>query len=299
MPEGESGTLQSWTHFLSAMPTRKTFSDLLPLRISRFLSVLRLSEQELHMSSHVMVVDNDRVNSRVIELVLKDAEYSVEVMQIGEQALDEILRRTPDLAVIDVEVNGLSGFEFCKQLRSGGYLGPVIFTSSRGEVELKLEAFRIGADDFIVKPFDPLEFVARVHSVIRRSRVSDEHAQGTIVQVENAELHIGRLTYKSNAVSPVVLTPTEMKILECLMRNHHITISRTTLIERVWGYDFLGDTNRIDVYIRRIRRKIEVNPATPEYLHTVRGLGYVFKYRPIASTSEESPVDLASNAQVI
>jgi two-component system, OmpR family, response regulator RegX3 len=229
------------------------------------------------MSARVVVADNDRVTSRVISLVLSDAGYDAVSFPIEPGSSTEINEQQPDLTIIDVDFNGTGGFEFCKELRSRGYMGPVIFTSTKGDMDVKLEAFRIGADDYILKPFDPLEFVARVQSVIRRSRLSVQNCQGTIVQVEDAELHVGKLTYKSDTVPPIVLTPTEMKILECLMRNHDITISRSTLIERVWGYDFLGDTNRIDVYIRRIRRKIEVDPAYPQYLHTVRGLGYVFR----------------------
>jgi DNA-binding response OmpR family regulator len=98
-----------------------------------------------------------------------------------------------------------------------------------------------------------------------------------MLRAGDAELSIGNLTYSSSTVSPTLLTPTEMRILECLMRNHRIIISRETLIERVWGYEFIGDTNRVDVYIRRVRRKIEPDPATPRYLHTVRGIGYVFR----------------------
>jgi two-component system, OmpR family, response regulator RegX3 len=232
-----------------------------------------------NMPGRVVVVDNDNVTSKVMTLVLTEAGYEAHTVPITAISGSEVTQRQPDLTIIDVDFNGSGGFEFCKELRSKGYMGPVIFTSTKGDMDVKLEAFRIGADDYIVKPFDPLEFVARVQSVIRRSRVSNQNCQGTIVKVDDAELHVGKLTYKSSTVSPTVLTPTEMKILECLMRNHDITISRTTLIERVWGYDFLGDTNRIDVYIRRIRRKIEADPAFPQYLHTVRGLGYVFKVK--------------------
>jgi two-component system, OmpR family, response regulator RegX3 len=231
------------------------------------------------MNARVVVADSDRVTSRVISLVLSDAGYDVVSLPIQPGADNDVPDQESDLTIIDVDFNGTGGFEFCKVLRSRGYRGPVIFTSSRGDMDVKLEAFRIGADDYIVKPFDPLEFVARVQSVIRRSRISSQQCQGAIVEVEDAELHVGKLTYKSARVTATVLTPTEMKILECLMRNHDITISRTTLIERVWGYDFLGDTNRIDVYIRRLRRKIEADPANPEYLHTARGLGYVFRVR--------------------
>jgi two-component system, OmpR family, response regulator RegX3 len=250
------------------------------------------------MPGRVVVVDNDVVTSKVMTLVLTEAGLEANATRVDENTGHDIAQNNPDLVVIDVELNGTGGIEFCKSLRSSGYMGPVIFTSTRRDVEIKLKAFEIGADDFIVKPFDPLEFVARVQSVIRRSRLSIQNCQGTIVQVEDAELHVGKLTYKSDTVQPIVLTPTEMKILECLMRNHDITISRSTLIERVWGYDFLGDTNRIDVYIRRIRRKIEVDPAYPQYLHTVRGLGYVFRAKG-SDDRTGSEIDTSPDAPVL
>ena len=100
---------------------------------------------------------------------------------------------------------------------------------------------------------------------------------GTLLRVDDAELSIAELSYSSALVERVVLTPTEMRILECLMRNARIVISRERLIERVWGYDLEGDTNRLDVYIRRVRRKIETNTAQPKYLQTIRGVGFVFR----------------------
>jgi two-component system, OmpR family, response regulator RegX3 len=239
------------------------------------------------MPGRIIVVDNDEVTSKVMSLVLSEAGFEANITRVDERSPQGIAHANPDLVVLDVELNGSGGLEFCKLLRASGYMNPVIFTSTRRDVDIKLEAFEIGADDFVVKPFDPLEFVARVQSVIRRSRLSVQNCQGTIVQVEDAELHVGKLTYKSDIVQPAVLTPTEMKILECLMRNHDITISRSTLIERVWGYDFLGDTNRIDVYVRRIRRKIEADPAYPQYLHTTRGLGYVFQVRHREQPAED------------
>jgi two-component system, OmpR family, response regulator RegX3 len=249
------------------------------------------------MKERVVLLDSDAVTSKVMTLVLSEAGLDAVVVPLHLNSCSEIAQSHPDLTVIEVELNGAAGLEVCRELRSKGYTGPVIFTSTKSDIELKLEAFRIGADDYIVKPFDPLEFVARVQSVLRRAKSSDQSSYAAVLRAGDAELHIGKLTYKSSTISPTVLTPTEMQILECLMRNHDITISRTTLIERVWGYDFLGDTNRIDVYIRRIRRKIETDPAYPQYLHTVRGLGYVFRAKgpdrrtnAEIETSPDSPV---------
>jgi DNA-binding response OmpR family regulator len=113
--------------------------------------------------------------------------------------------------------------------------------------------------------------------VLRRANQADQQPLGSVLRVDDAELSLGELTYRSAVTPPVILTPTEMRLLEVLMRNSWIVIGRETLIERVWGYDFVGDTNRVDVYIRRVRRKIEPDPQQPRYLHTVRGIGYVFR----------------------
>jgi len=229
------------------------------------------------MKSRVVIVDDDPVTAKVIKFVLNDEGYDTISVPRGSQVFGEIANDQTQLVILDVNLPDISGFALCKELRARRYLGPIIFLTGRGEIEDKLEGFKIGADDYIVKPYEPLELVARVHSVLRRFYRADQSPLGTVLRADDAELSIGELTYMSAAVGQVLLTPTEMRILECLMRNHRLVISRETLIERVWGYDFIGDTNRVDVYIRRVRRKIELDPARPRYLHTVRGIGYVFR----------------------
>lgn len=247
------------------------------------------------MNSRVVVVDDDPVGSKVVRFVLEDEGYDAVTVSRGSQVFDAVLERETDLVLLDINLPDFNGFDVCKELRARRYRGPIVFLSSRGDITDKLEGFRLGADDYLVKPFEPLELVARVNSVIRRFKRTDQQALGTLVRVDDAELSIGELTYCSEVVPPTLLTPTEMRILECLMRNSRIVISRETLIERVWGFDFLGDTNRVDVYIRRVRRKIETDPAAPRYLHTVRGIGYVFRVEPAVPAGIGLP-ELASAA---
>lgn len=229
------------------------------------------------MSDRVLVAADNGASSEDVQRALSNAGYRVTLALLDSNALNAGSPGFPDLIIIDTGVDVSGGIEYCNELRAAGYGGPVIFTSCCDAIEFKLKAFQIGADDFVVKPFDQSEFVARVQSAIRRSRIAANGVNGTVIRVDDARLHLGRFTYDSDIVAPVVLTPTEMKILECLMRSHDQSLSRITLIESVWGYEFLGDTNRIDVYIRRIRRKIESDPANPKYLQTVRGRGYMFK----------------------
>jgi two-component system response regulator RegX3 len=229
------------------------------------------------MKHRIVIVDDDSVGSKVIRFLLEDEGYEATSVARGSQVFEHVIGHETDLVILDINLPDIDGFNLCKELRARRYNGPIMFLTSRSGIADRLEGFRLGADDYLVKPFEPLELVARVHSVIRRSKRADTQALGTVVHVEDAELSLGELTYSSSVIPATILTPTEMRILECLMRNSRIIISRETLIERVWGFDFLGDTNRVDVYIRRVRHKIEVDPTNPRYLHTVRGIGYVFR----------------------
>jgi DNA-binding response OmpR family regulator len=231
------------------------------------------------VKSRIVIVDDDPVAVKVIRFVLDEEGFETVAVGRASQVFSAVCEQETDLVILDVNLPDIDGFTLCKELRARQYEGPLVFLTSRNDIASTLEGFRIGADDFIVKPYEPLELVARVNSVIRRFKSADRQSLGTLLRVDDAELSIGELTYRSDAVPPTLLTPTEMQLLECLMRNRHIVIGRETLIERVWGFDFIGDTNRVDVYVRRVRRKIEQDPTDPEYLHTVRGVGYVFRVK--------------------
>jgi DNA-binding response OmpR family regulator len=228
----------------------------------------------------IVIVDDDPVGSRILSYVLAEDGYDAITVSRGSQVFEHVIGHDTDLVMLDINLPDIDGFAVCRELRARRYNGPLMFLTSRSGITDRLEGFRLGADDYVTKPYDHLELVARVQAIIRRSKRADAQALGTVVNVEDAELSLGELTYASKVVPPTILTPVEMRILECLMRNSRIVISRETLIERVWGFDFYGDTNRVDVYIRRVRRKIETDPTMPEYLHTVRGIGYVFRVEP-------------------
>jgi DNA-binding response OmpR family regulator len=231
----------------------------------------------------VVVVDPDPMTAKLLRFVLGEAGHDVVLVKTATAALAATLEQETDAVLLEAELPDMGGWVLCKELRGRRYTGAVIFVTKLRETQDKVRAFDHGADDYIVEPFDPAELVARVDAVARRCKHADHQPLGTLLKVGDAELSLGELTFRAEGRPPVFLTPNEMRMLECLMRNHGITISRDTLIERTWDRNFIGDSNRVEVYIRRVRKKIERDPAQPEYLHTVRGVGYVFRPR------EEAP----------
>ncbi len=236
----------------------------------------------------IVVLDGDSMTSKLLRFVLTDAGHQVVVASSATETLRGAIGFGTDAVLLQTDSAGANGYEVCKELRGRGYNGPLLFVSQSRETPDKLRAFDYGADDFIVKPFDPMELVARVESAARRFRQADHQSLGSVLKVGDAELSIGELTFRVDGHRPVSLTPTEMRLLECLMRNASITVSRDTLIDRAWHHGFDGDTNRVDVYIGRLRKKIERNPGRPEYIQTARGVGYVF--RPTKTSILKLPV---------
>jgi two-component system, OmpR family, response regulator RegX3 len=249
------------------------------------------------MAARIVVVDEDPITLKMIKFLLDEEGFDVITCQRGSGVHEHVLAALTDLVILDVGLPDTDGFTLALELQASGYDRPLIFVSGRGSIEDKIRGYDVGADDYLVKPFDPLELVARVHAVLRRFTANETASLELMIRVRDAELSVGTLTYQSAAVDPVLLTPTEMQMLEILMRNQRIVISRERLVERVWGYDMLGDTNRVDVYIRRIRNKIESDPVTPRYLHTVRGVGYVFR-PPETSPSDAEGVEHRSDERL-
>ena len=251
----------------------------------------------------VIVVKSDRVQSKLIRVALSAAGHDMVLAPTAAEARAVISSLPADVVLLDVDLPDGDGCELCQDLRERHFAGPVLFVSRRPDTKDKLRAFEYGADDYLVEPFDPRELVARIEVVARRCRHHDAQTAQSRLKVGDAELLISDLSYQSTGQPGVLLTPTEMRLLECLMRNVNQTVSRETLIERTWGYDFLGDSNRVEVYVARLRKKIEPNPSEPRYLHTIRGLGYMFRAvspSPVNMTGRhESPVsEVGRSAQL-
>lgn len=221
----------------------------------------------------ILVVDDDPISARMLQFLLSEQGYQVEIVDNARGALALVGRAPPDLMLLDVNLPQISGFDFYQHLRDQSYDLPVIFVTAKGELEDRLQGLRMGADDYICKPFQPAELAARVEVVLRRYR--KVHG-GDQQQVRAGELEIDiptlQVTLPDHRIAR--LTPTEMKLLLQLVQHVGHILSREELLDAVWGENYIGESNIVDVYIRRLRRKIEPDAANPSLIQSARGVGY-------------------------
>lgn len=226
----------------------------------------------------VLVVDDDPPSVKMISFLLREEGYTVLTAADGEEALRSVQEEKPDLIILDVMMPKVDGLEVCRRLRRQLVDVPIIILSAKGETADRVLGLELGADDYLPKPFEPMELLARVKAVLRRSEayLLDGLAQERLTV---GGITLDPLTYTAHFVDgrSMPLTPTEFRLLHCLMRNAGQTLTHDTLLESVWGYDYEGDSNPLPVYIRRLRAKIEERPDQPQRLVTVRGLGYRFE----------------------
>lgn len=224
----------------------------------------------------ILIVDDDAPNVKMISFLLREEGYDVVSVDNGAAALELVDRERPDLIILDVMMPHMDGFEVCRRIRQRLDV-PIIFLSAKGETADKVTGLQLGADDYLAKPFEPAEFMARVKAVLRR-------ADSSTADEAQTKLTVGELSLEplSNRVlfadgRKVDLTPIEFRLLYCLMRNAGRILSHDLLMNAVWGYDYEGYSNQIAVYMHRLRLKLEQDPEHPRYLSTVRGLGYKFE----------------------
>jgi len=228
----------------------------------------------------ILCVDDDLLNGKLVKFVLGEEGYQVTAVGSPEAAFAHLESNQPDLFILDVMMPRMDGFELCRRLRSANSRAAIMFVSARGELEDRLLGLQLGADDYLVKPYEPTELVARVKAVARRSQRAN-HAQHALeVQANNVELRVSELEvvlHGTHGLRRVSLTPTEMRLLRCLMMNADQVVSRETLLDSIWGYsDSASGSQVIDVYVRRLRKKIEEDASQPALIHSVRGSGYRF-----------------------
>ncbi|MEU2251053.1 response regulator transcription factor [Streptomyces sp. NPDC019224] len=234
---------------------------------------------------HVLVVDDDPTVAEVVTGYLTGAGYDVARAADGPAALAAYAARRPDLAVLDLMLPGMDGFEVCRRMRAQGPV-PVIMLTARGDEDDRILGLETGADDYVTKPFSPRELVLRVDSVLRRARAAAAPA-GPPAPLEGAGLVLDpaarRATCRGRQLS---LTLREFDLLAFLLRHPGRVFTREELMREVWGWDF-GDLSTVTVHVRRLRGKVESDPAHPELIRTVWGVGYRLDAAPEPSAGEE------------
>jgi two-component system response regulator RegX3 len=223
--------------------------------------------------TRVLVVEDEPSFSDTLSYMLRREGYEVEIAETGPDALTAFDRNGADLVLLDLMLPGLSGTEVCRELRNRSKVPIIMVTARDSEVD-KVVGLELGADDYVTKPFSSRELVARVRAVLRRGSEADELVTGT-VDAGPVRMDVDRHVVSVDG-RPVNLPLKEFDLLELLLRNAGRVLTRGQLIDRVWGSDYVGDTKTLDVHVKRLRSKIEPDPANPKYLVTVRGLGYKF-----------------------
>ena len=224
--------------------------------------------------TRVLVVEDEESFSDALSYMLRREGYEVEVAGTGPEALEIFDRGGADLVLLDLMLPGLSGTEVCRELRARSHVPIIMVTARDSEVD-KVVGLELGADDYVTKPFSSRELVARIRAVLRRG-AEPEDLLLNVVEAGPVRMDVERHVVTVEG-QPVQLPLKEFDLLELLLRNAGRVLTRGQLIDRVWGADYVGDTKTLDVHVKRLRSKIEPDPAAPKYLVTVRGLGYKFE----------------------
>ncbi|MFZ3101111.1 MAG: response regulator transcription factor [Desulfitobacteriaceae bacterium] len=227
------------------------------------------------MGATILVVDDEELIQELLRFNLEKEGYKVVIAKEGRQALDLVAQEHLDLIVLDLMLPGIDGLEVCRQLRLNPKFQelPVIMLTAKGEELDKVLGLELGADDYMTKPFSPRELLARIKARLRRVRNSEE----------DNEIVYGELRLNINSFRVYIrgeeaeLTPKEFELLRMLVSRPGRVYSRDELLEHIWGYEYTGDTRTVDVHVRHLRQKIEIDPSNPDYIETIRGLGYRYK----------------------
>ena len=223
------------------------------------------------MTDSVLIVDSDESVLSILNKAVQSAGMESKTVSCGEEALELVRKQSFDLILLDVNLQGMDGFQVIRSLRAAGYTIPIMIVSSRKEDYDTLYGLDIGADDYITKPFNPVVLAAKVKALIRRSRGG---MGGNVITAGPFRYHTSTLRfYKNN--QEIILTSRENAMMKLFLDNVNRVFSKEMLYELIWG-EAIVDENAIMVYINRLRQKIEENPAHPKFIQTVRGLGYRF-----------------------
>lgn len=220
----------------------------------------------------ILIVEDEASFSEALEFLLGKEGFSIVTAATGTEALRKFEQGGIDLVLLDLMIPEISGIEVCRQIRAKSKIPIIMLTAKDSEVD-KVVGLEIGADDYVTKPYSSRELVARIRAVLRRNGNDDVEQQSGVLTVSGVRMDVDRHQVSLNG-KPVSLPLKEFELLEFLMRNAGRVLTRMQLIDRVWGSDYVGDTKTLDVHIKRLRAKIEIDPANPTLIQTVRGLGY-------------------------
>ncbi len=220
----------------------------------------------------ILVVEDEETLSEAIAFLLSKEGFDVSVAATGPEAVELFDKNGADLILLDLMLPGLSGTEVCRQIRTKSSVPIIMLTAKDSEID-KVVGLEIGADDYVTKPYSSRELIARIRAVLRRGELQDAADDGSILEVGPVRMDTDRHVISVNS-EQVSIPLKEFELLEFLMRNAGRVLTRIQLIDRVWGSDYVGDTKTLDVHIKRLRAKIEKDPANPEFIQTVRGMGY-------------------------
>lgn len=224
----------------------------------------------------VLIVEDERRIARFLQMELEHEGMSTAIEDNGRRAYERIMQENYDLILLDVMLPDMDGFTICRKVRELSQV-PIIMLTAKDDIDDKVQGLDIGADDYITKPFATPELLARMRVVLRRQESQREKmdTQEEILSVKNLTMYLARHEVKVDAV-PVELTKKEYDLLEYLLRNKRTVLTRDQILSNVWDYDYMGDTNVVDVYIRYLRQKLD-DRFQEKYIHTMRGVGYVIK----------------------
>ena len=220
----------------------------------------------------ILIVEDEASFSEALEFLLGKEGFSVVVADNGADAIRKFDQGGIDLVLLDLMLPEVSGTEVCRQIRAKSRVPIIMLTAKDSEVD-KVVGLEIGADDYVTKPYSSRELVARIRAVLRRNSGENLDMEGAVMTVNGVRMDVDRHQVSVNGNS-VSLPLKEFELLEFLMRNAGRVLTRIQIIDRVWGSDYFGDTKTLDVHIKRLRAKIENDPANPTLIQTVRGLGY-------------------------
>lgn len=221
----------------------------------------------------ILIVEDEASFSEALQFLLEKEGFQVDVAEDGRIALEKFSTNGADLILLDLMIPEISGTEVCRTIRIKSEVPIIMLTAKDSEID-KVVGLELGADDYVTKPYSSRELLARIKAVLRRNQVGAElNSETGVLSVGPILMNIDKHQVTMNSLN-ISLPLKEFELLEFLMRNSGRVLTRIQLIDRVWGSDYFGDTKTLDVHIKRLRAKIEKDPANPEIIHTIRGLGY-------------------------